>query len=60
VVFLSIHLHKLGREVFANPVEYRPKAVDGISVENLATILGHKDQMYVERKSTVSSVSNIT
>ena len=58
VVGLAVELYKLSLEVAANLGEDVTKAMDGISVKYSFPILGHEDQMYVELKNTMPTVSN--
>src|SRR5215204_984455 len=55
VVVLAVHLDELGAEVGAHTGEHRTQGVQVLAGQNPAPILGHEDQMHVERRDDVSA-----
>jgi hypothetical protein len=59
MIVLAVHLNQLRFEVGADLGEDRSQSVDGVTVEHVATVFRHKDQVNVHLKNTVPSMSNI-
>lgn len=59
VVVLAVHLDEFPLEVAANLGEGGSEALDGVAVEHLSAIFGHKDQMRVNVKNTMSTVPDV-
>lgn len=60
VVVFAVHLNQLGFEVSTDVGEDGPKSDDGVTVKYPISILGDEDQVYVNLKHTVSTVSDFT
>ena len=57
VVIFSVEFHQYGVKVFADAGKYRTKVVQNFFCKNASTIFCNEDQMNVNIKNTVSSVS---
>src|SRR6516225_1815972 len=60
VVYLAVHLDHLSLKVATHLGEYDAKAVDGFLVKYLFPILCDEDQVDMELKNAVSTVSDCT
>jgi IS605 OrfB family transposase len=59
VVVLAVHLDQLGAEIGADAGEHAPKHIQVLAGQHPASVLGHKDQMHVERGDNVSASTAI-
>ena len=59
MVAFTIHFDELGFKVRANLGEYRTQSLYSLTVEDAAAVFGHKDQMDVKCKYTMSAVSKV-
>ena len=59
MIVLAVHLRELRPEVRADLGEDAAELVDRISIQHLASVLGHKDQMDVYLKNTLSASTYI-
>jgi len=59
VCCLAVHLNQLRIEVGTGLGEDRSQSVYGVTVEHVATVFRHKDQVAVHLENTVPPMSNI-
>lgn len=60
VVVFAIHTNKLGFKVTANFLEDGSESLNSIAVKYPSSILGDEDQMNVQLKNAMPTVSNST
>lgn len=58
MVILTVHLNQCRLEVSTHAGEDGLEAVNGIGIKHMSTVFGHKHQMRVQAKNTVSAMSN--
>lgn len=59
MVGLAVHLDQVCLEVGADFGEHRSQSGDGDAIEDVAAVLGHKDQMHMHLENAVPAMSNV-
>lgn len=60
MVVFAVHTNKWGFQIGAELLEDDSQSFDSITIKNLSSIFGDKDQMDVQLKDAMSAVSNVT
>jgi hypothetical protein len=59
MIAFAVQVHQLGLKIDANLGENMSQLLDSVAVEDAAAVFGHKDQMDVHCKNTMSAMSKI-